>query len=57
MQYFQASIDDFVSGVMPHCLDPGTVKKVIFEVFKGSEWEKSMSESGDRLKSRSKPAE
>ncbi|XP_061417804.1 centromere protein V-like [Lethenteron reissneri] len=34
-------------GVMPHCLDSGTVDGVSVEVFDGQEWEKSMTEHED----------
>lgn len=44
-------------GVMPHCLDPGTVKEVITETFTGSEWEKSIIEAGVSLTGRSKPTD
>lgn len=36
-----------LAGVMPHCLDPGTVDGVSVEVFDGQEWEKSMAEHED----------
>lgn len=48
------SLVDFLLGVMPHCLDAGTVKEIVKERFTGSEWEKSMSEAGEYLTSRSK---
>ena len=38
-------------GVMPHCLDPGTVEKMTVEGFDGKNWEVSMekeSEKGDQ---------
>ena len=40
-------------GVAPHCLDPGTVKRVEVETFDGQNWEKAM-EDHKTLRDRSK---
>ena len=29
---------------MPHCIDEGTIEKIIIKQFGGQEWEKSMKE-------------
>lgn len=34
-----------LAGVMPHCLDPGTVVRVDVEKFEGDQWEKSIVNS------------
>ena len=41
-------------GVMPHCLDPGTVEGMKIEKFDGHNWESTMLEEGDAISSRSK---
>lgn len=40
-------------GVMPHCLDPGTVEKVVTETFDGTNWERSI-ENDSSIRERSK---
>jgi len=40
-------------GVMPHCLDEGTVQKIVLEQFDGKNWEQAMKKNpslGDRSK-------
>ncbi|XP_067937556.1 centromere protein V-like [Watersipora subatra] len=44
-------------GIMPHCLQPGTVEKIRVEEFGGSNWEENMVLSGDTISSRSKLSE
>ena len=34
-----------LAGVMPHCLDPGTVVRVDVEKFEGDQWEKAIVNS------------
>ena len=36
---------------MPHCLEPGTLKKVIDKSFDGQNWEKSMEQEQDKSNS------
>ncbi|XP_071957915.1 centromere protein V-like [Antedon mediterranea] len=40
-------------GIMPHCIDPGTIKKTTLEVFNGENWEKSI-EMNPEIQQRSK---
>ena len=30
---------------MPHCIEGGTIKAIIYETFNGVEWEKEMEET------------
>ncbi|XP_013385221.2 centromere protein V [Lingula anatina] len=41
-------------GVMPHCLDPGTVSREEVAVFDGENWEAAMEVHGDNIRGRSK---
>lgn len=43
-----------VTGVAPHCLDPGTVRSITVEEFCGEKWEDSM-EKHQTIRSMSKP--
>lgn len=40
-------LDSFVIGVMPHCLDEGTMEKVVFRKIDGKNWEKAISDNPD----------
>ena len=41
-------------GVMPHCLDEGTVKSINMLAFDGKNWEKCMKDKGEILKEMSR---
>ena len=30
------------NGIMPHCIDKGTLEEVIVQTFNGQQWEESM---------------
>lgn len=37
-------ISYFIKGIMPHCIDQGTIENVIIKTFNGQSWEESMEE-------------
>lgn len=42
--FYQPRSGDSSVGVVPHCLDEGTVRSVVVEEFNGANWEKAMKE-------------
>ena len=42
-----------ISGIMPHCIDPGTIEKVTVLKYDGQNWEDSMKANLHGIQSRS----
>ena len=48
IQLLQKMFSYIFPGVMPHCLDPGTVTGVTVMKFDGRNWEKSMKKEAEK---------